>query len=231
MVDEPFMTEEGIHRFAVQIAKNVCGQPLINDDNDFIVYKQELQNGFEIGRDMDVLLGFTTSSDTPVTVALRIANIEVSRKTIHKWEFESPLEHGRCIPLTSLENYKVAIAIHPENAQVECFIGRLKNIRMRMRVKEQPWKYISFTRGFFLVRCSNLHIQHITHVRDFEHIPELPNIEAAVQRCIDDWRKQKCNDMVDTILEELMKKTWHPSRHIDWCLDMEDREMFGFKNV
>ena len=214
--------------FAKQIVAHMFQSPLQDADTEHLLYVQKLNNGFEVGHDMDILLGFTTDSSTPVTFTIRISNVDVATKTVVKNEFHSVLDMGQCVPLTSLENYRISFQLYPEDATLTCFIGRLRNIRKRVMVKECPWKYISFARKFFLVKCNQLHIQHITHIRDFDEIPGLPNIEHYVCECIEDWKKQRCQQMVDTILEDLIAKTWHPSRHVDWCLDHEEKESLGF---
>jgi hypothetical protein len=37
--------------------------------------------------------------------------------------------------------------------------------------------------------------------------------------------REQCSKMVFTILEELIARTWHPSRVVDWCWD-EDEKRF-----
>jgi hypothetical protein len=223
-----FLSPDALKCFAKQIVSHMYdNQTSSTDGSEYLLYHQTIHNGLEIGRDMDILLGFTTESSTPVTFTIRISNVDVATKTVVKTEFQSVLDMGQCIPLTSLENYRISFHVYPEDATLTCFIGRLRNIRKRVQVKEAPWKYISFARKFFLVKCTELHIQHITHIRDFEWIPYLPNIEYYVDECIEEWKKQRCQAMVDTILQDLMEKTWHPSRHMDWCLDHEEREGLG----
>ena len=225
-----FLSDEGLQCFAQQIVSFLYEDTTTTNKNDteYILYVQELRNGQQLGKDMDVLLGFTTNSQQPVSITLHISNIDVATKYIVKDEFESALYTGQCIPISSLENYRVSFDIYPEDATVICFIGRLRNICKRLKMKDQPWKYICMERKFFLVKCSHLQIQHITHINDFIDIPALPNIQQYVYQSIEEWKKYKCQQMIDTILENLIEKTWHPSRHIDWCLDNDEKESLGF---
>ena len=228
---KPFLPVAGLTSFGDQIVNILYKDSYtrIADDNEYIVYRQSLNNGvLEIGKDMDVLLGFTTTSKHPVMCSLYVSNIEIAQKEVRRGEFVSALDTGECIPLTSLEDYKVSCKVFPEGATVECLIGRLRNLIMRVKVKEHPWKYICYHRRFFILRCANLQIHSITHIRDFEDIPDLPNIQQHVDHFVEEWKKQKSQERVDYILEELIAKTWHPSRHIEWCLDIEDRAMLGF---
>lgn len=225
-----FLSDKALQCFAQQIV-SYLHEPVRSDEeneSEYMLYYQTLHNGSQIGHDMDILLGFSTEFLEPVTFTIRISNIDVATKTVHKGEFVSVLDMGQCIPLTSLENYRISFQVSPDDASLTCFIGRLKNIRKRVQVKECEWKYVSFERKFFLVKCAQLHVQHITHVRDFDDISRLPNIQEHVDQCIELWKKQRCQEMVDVILKELMEKTWHPSRHIDWCLDHVERDGLGF---
>lgn len=222
----PFLSDNALQCFAQLIVSSMY--PPNNDDtpteSEYILYQRLLYNGDHIGSDMDILLGFTNMSNNPVEFTIRISNIDVATKKVQKGEFVSVLDMGACIPLTSLENYKVSLHLFPEDASILGFIGRFRNVIKRVHVKDCAWKYISFERKFFLVKCTYLQIQHITHIRDFENIPYLPNIQIHVDQCIENWKKERCRAMVDTILQDLMEKTWHPSRHIDWCLDNEEKE-------
>lgn len=223
-----FLCDNALKCFAEQIVLYMYEPDQLQSsslfDSEYVLYCQTLSNGANIGSDMDILLGFTCASSQPIEYTIRISNVDVATKKVQKGEFVSVLDMGQCIPLTSLENYRVSLHITPETESITCLIGRLKNIRKRVQIKDCIWKYISFERKFFLVKCANLHIQHITHIRDFEDIPYLPNIQLHVDYSIEQWKKQKCQQMVDVILQDLMEKTWHPSRHIDWCLDHEEKE-------
>lgn len=223
-----FLSDNALKCFAKQIVcilyTHTSSQPS-QHSNEYIVYCKTWTDGaLQIASDMDVLLGFTTDSLHPVEFTICVANVDVATKKVQKGEFVSALDMGQCIPLTSLENYKISLHTFPKSSPIICFIGRCRSVLQRIHIKDCNWKYISFERKFFLAKCNDLQIQHITHIRDFEHIPYLPNIQSHVDACIEDWKKQRCQQMVDTILKDLMEKTWHPSRHIDWCLDNDEKE-------
>lgn len=43
------------------------------------------------------------------------------------------------------------------------------------------------------------------------------------------FREIKSREMVDAIKQQLIEKTWHPTRVREWCMDYEEsREIFGF---
>lgn len=222
-----FLSDNALQCFARQIVSFLHEDTNHLYDSEYILYLQELRNGQQLGKDMDILLGFTTNDPHPAKITIHISDVDVATKNVVKSEFVSALHEGQCIPISSLENYRVSFDIFPENATVICFIGRLRNIYKRLQIKDRAWKYICMDRKFFLVKCSQLQIQHITHVHDFIDIPSLPNIQQHVDQSVEEWKKQKCQQMVDTILENLIEKTWHPSRHIDWCLDNDEKESLG----
>jgi hypothetical protein len=67
--------------------------------------------------------------------------------------------------------------------------------------------------------CNNLTLvsTHLIYVPQWLK----PTIETNYQT----YRKKRCSLLVNTILEELIQRTWHPSRMIDWCWD-EDEKLF-----
>lgn len=228
-----FLNTQSLQTFANHIIRIIYGGDNTSNDlaeSDHIVYQQNLDDHgiIEIGKDMDILLGFTTISTTPITITLFIADNEIAKKQVCKDEFVSALETGECLPLSSLENYKVYCKVEPEGAPLSCMIGRLCNVISRIKVKLNPWKYICFHKQFFILRCADVEIRSIKHIRDFEHIPALPNIQTYVDQEFEEWKKQKNSAFISNMLEEFIARTWHPSRHIDWCLDNDDKEMLGF---
>ena len=40
----------------------------------------------------------------------------------------------------------------------------------------------------------------------------------------------KKKEQIKLILKELIEKTWHPDRHIDWCLDEDDKKFINNEN-
>jgi hypothetical protein len=41
------------------------------------------------------------------------------------------------------------------------------------------------------------------------------------------YRKKGCKKLHDTIFEELIQRTWHPSRVIDWCWDEDEKKFMN----
>jgi hypothetical protein len=48
-------------------------------------------------------------------------------------------------------------------------------------------------------------------------------IEGNYQR----YRKQHCSILINTILEELIQRTWEPKRAMNWCWDEEEKKFMG----
>jgi hypothetical protein len=41
------------------------------------------------------------------------------------------------------------------------------------------------------------------------------------------YRKKGCKNLVNTILEELIRRTWEPKRAVDWCWDEEEKKFMN----
>jgi hypothetical protein len=41
------------------------------------------------------------------------------------------------------------------------------------------------------------------------------------------FSKRQCAKLVNTILEELIQRTWHPNRVMEWCWDEDEKKFMG----
>jgi hypothetical protein len=50
---------------------------------------------------------------------------------------------------------------------------------------------------------------------------------STIDRNYQKYRREGCKKLVDTILEELIQRTWEPKRAIKWCWDEEEKKFMG----
>jgi hypothetical protein len=65
--------------------------------------------------------------------------------------------------------------------------------------------------------CPNLTFAPIRLIKN----QEILNI---IDKNYQKYRKQHCSEITNTILEELIQRTWEPKRAIDWCWDEEEKK-------
>ncbi len=63
-------------------------------------------------------------------------------------------------------------------------------------------------------------------VYSMRYMEDRKQVELNYQRYLQ-YSKEQCAKMVSTILEELIAKTWHPSRMVDWCWDEEEKKFMS----
>lgn len=212
--------------FAQQIVLYVNKEPSQPHDRYSFEAKSLTRQSEVAIMDDDILCGFYSPMNR-VSITVRIRDQIVSKLDLTPNEFCPVFSTGQCLPLVALSSYNLGIDIEPRDATVECFIGRIHDDATRFHIWKNPWKYKD-TLGKIIIRCPASEIVNATHFNDIAHIDDLPNLQAHVDACMEEWRQLHCRQFVEKILQDLMERTWHPQRHIDWCLDSDDKEMlFG----
>jgi hypothetical protein len=103
-----------------------------------------------------------------------------------------------------------------------------------LRKNSKFWSFIhKYIITIYKVRfdCNCTRLTFIpTHFIDSDHLYN-NNDKSFMIKFIEDncqtHRQQCCKRLLDTIFEELIARTWHPSRVIDWCWDEDEKKFMN----
>lgn len=176
--------------------------------------------------DADLLLGLFTPQRTHVS--LHIGEYHITNIETVAMQFQPLITNGTCLPLPSLASHRIFINF--DSAIVYGIYGYIGDFHARLRLLTNTWKLIDGANNIVLVKCPEQMITRADHLCHFDEIDSLPQITKYIDEAYEAWRREKCHAFVDVILKELIERTWHPSRHIEWCLDEDDKRMLGLSH-
>lgn len=212
--------------FAQQIVNIIEREPFQSDiDSSYYVRFSIMQSGEDIVSDADLFLGFYTPVVT--SVQLQISNKPIVTVQTKPGEYQPLFDNGICIPLLSLQNHYVTF-VFDSPFPVYGIFGYVVDFSLRLDIALNSWKFIDTINNIFFVKCDERSVKADDNICCFEDIEHVPLIQPYIDRCYEKWKERKCHAYLNVILEELIARTWHPSRHIDWCLDADDKKMLGF---
>jgi GH18 family chitinase len=73
--------------------------------------------------------------------------------------------------------------------------------------------------------CPNL-IDVPRHLIYYETVIDY-KLENMIKENYQRYRKQQCSILINTILEELIQRTWEPVRAMEWCWDEEEKKFMS----
>jgi len=194
-----------------------------HENNDYIT-STEFSSNIDVRLDFDIYLGMYSLNED-VTITMYIGPEKISSVDIKKGEFKT----GVCIPIFTLTSmYRIRFVSSSETAKLIAFFGKINENEIRTKMNTEEWIHIDET-GIFLLRSSLTENEatQLKNLDELKNIERLPKFSLYIDNAYENWCKDQCEKMLNNILEELIEKTWHPSRYIDWCLDNEDKSMLG----
>lgn len=217
-----FLNHELLNKYAYHVVDYIYNNNK-QDSNEYISTR-EFTSNIDVQFDFDLYLGMYSLNED-VTITMYIGPEKVSSVDIKNGEFKT----GVCIPIFTLASmYRIRFESSSKTANLIAFFGKINESEIKKKMTTEEWIHIDET-GIFLLRSSltENEAMQLKSLDELQKIERLPKFSLYIDNAYENWCKDQCEKMLNNILEELIEKTWHPSRYIDWCLDNEDKTMLG----
>jgi hypothetical protein len=107
------------------------------------------------------------------------------------------------------------------------------------KIKEIPFKFDKLTE-LIIYNCPGIitipnykNLQQLQCSNCFslvfapEHLIKDTNVINLIKSNYESYRKKQCANLVYNILEELVQRTWEPSRAMNWCWDEDEKKFMS----
>lgn len=176
----------------------------------FEFFTQKLNHTDHLSR-YCIAVGVVSDSDTIVDIMVH--SCIISTLHLEKDVPELILTSETILPLVSLIFVEQQIIKHNRHAGIKVIYAHLNHkyrndfSRNAWTIKKEENEYFYIHDGILWTEPSMEHEYHI-----------LPCVTVSWKRLMD-----KKKEMTNIIEHELIEKTWHPSRFVDWCLSVDEK--------
>lgn len=183
---------------------------LANNQTSFELFIKNLSDNCHLSR-YCIAVGVMSDLDTTIDVMVR-SHI-VSTLHLKKDVPEFIVMHKTILPIISLVFVEQQIITHNPNSNIKVIYAHLNN-KYRTDFAITSWKINKENDEWFYINGGILYTE-ASQEEEYKILPLL----------IEPWKRmvEKKQAWIEMIEEELIEKTWHPSRFYEWCLSIDDK--------
>lgn len=183
---------------------------LANNQTPFELFRKDLNDNCHLSRHC-IAVGVVSDSDTIVDVV--VCSQMISTLHLKKDVPELIVMNKTILPVVALVYVEQEIIKHNPNAHIKVIYAHLNN-EYRTNFAITSWKIQTEDNEWFHIYGGVLRTKASS---EFEY-KTLPSL-------IEPWKRMlgKKKQLTEIIEQELIEKTWHPSRFFDWCLSIDEK--------
>lgn len=203
-IDQYFLQKNGELDTTTFLESGKAILRLAQYNSDFELYVEDLDNTCLLSRHC---IAIGVISDINTTIDVIIDSITITTLNLQKDIPQLIVMNKSILPLLALVYVQRRIIKHNPEAHIKVIYAQLNN-PIRTHIARTSWRLEDTC---FYIHGGVINTKALSNYK-YEILPSI----------IEPWRRllKKKIEWIKIIEEELIEKTWHPSRFFDWCLDI-----------
>lgn len=177
---------------------------LVQNKSDFELYVEDLDDTCFLSRHC---IAIGVISDINTTIDVIVDSITITTLNLQKDIPQLIVMNKTVLPLVALVYVERRIIKHNPKAHIKVIYAHI-NHQIRIHIAKKSW---TFEDACYYIHNGVINTKAMSNYK-YEILPSI----------IEPWRRllKKKIEWIKIIEQELIEKTWHPSRFFDWCLDV-----------
>jgi hypothetical protein len=203
-IDQYFLQKNGELDTTTFLESGKAILRLAQNKSDFELYVEDLDNTCLLSRHC---IAIGVISDINTTIDVIIDSITITTLNLQKDIPQLIVMNKSILPLLALVYVQRRIIKHNPEAHIKVIYAQLNN-QIRTHIARTSWRLEDTC---YYIHGGVINTKALSNYK-YEILPSI----------IEPWRRllKKKIEWIKIIEEELIEKTWHPSRFFDWCLDI-----------